>query len=475
MRLGLHSQPGLFRCAANIACTGLLMAGCGGGSSSGGASTPATYSIGGTITGLTTSGLVLANGNDTVSPATAVANFVFPTALASGSNYSVTVRTQPNSEVCQVVNGSGQVGSAAVTNVAVSCAPAWTWESGANTTNVTGVYGTQGVAAANNVPGNRCCSVSWTDNTGDLWLFGGGASNPAGYFNDLWRYHPASNQWTWVSGSNTDGAIGAYGTQGVGAAGNVPGARYGAVAWIDGVGNLWLFGGLGFDSAGTPSRLNDLWRYSPGSGLWTWVSGSNLIDAPGVYGTLGVAAASNVPGARQGSISWIDSAGSLWLFGGQGYDSAGQSGELNDLWRYSPSSGQWTWVAGSNSRSAPGVFGTQGVATAGNVPGARDRSASWIDGAGDFWLFGGIGYDASGISGDLNDLWRYSPASNQWTWVSGSTATVRRRVLRRPRHGRTGQCAGRALARGLLDRQRGRPVVVRWQWDSLPGLSWPSQ
>jgi hypothetical protein len=70
-------------------------------------------------------------------------------------------------------------------------------------------------------------------------------------------------------------------------AGNVPGARYSANSWIDSSGNLWLFGGYGYDSTGAVGRLNDLWRYSPSTGLWTWVSGGNGDNATGVYGTLG--------------------------------------------------------------------------------------------------------------------------------------------------------------------------------------------
>src|SRR5215470_9507366 len=119
---------------------------CGGG----GSSNAATYSIGGTITGLTAAGLVLATGNDTVTPAAGATSFTFATALASGANYAVTVMTQPKSEVCQVASGSGQVGSAAVTNVMVTCTHAWAWLGGSSTVYAAGVYGTQGVAAAAN-------------------------------------------------------------------------------------------------------------------------------------------------------------------------------------------------------------------------------------------------------------------------------------------------------------------------------------
>jgi hypothetical protein len=42
---------------------------------------------------------------------------------------------------------------------------------------------------------------------------------------------------------------------------NVPGSRYDAASWSDRNGHLWLFGGYGFDSIGSPSSLNDLWEY----------------------------------------------------------------------------------------------------------------------------------------------------------------------------------------------------------------------
>jgi len=65
-------------------------------------------------------------------------------------------------------------------------------------------------------------------------------------------------EWTWVSGSNTVDQSGVYGPE---ASSKVPGARDGAVSWIDGSGNFWLFGGQGYDSTGNWDVLNDLWRY----------------------------------------------------------------------------------------------------------------------------------------------------------------------------------------------------------------------
>jgi len=67
---------------------------------------------------------------------------------------------------------------------------------------------------------------------------------------------------------------------------------------------------------------------------------------------------------------------------------------------------EWTWVSGSNVGNAKGVYGTQGVPAATNVPGARDSAVTWTDGSGNFWLYGGSG----------NDLWKFSPTTNMWTW-----------------------------------------------------------
>jgi hypothetical protein len=98
------------------------------------------------------------------------------------------------------------------------------------------------------------------------------------------------------------------------------------------------------------------------------------------------------------------------LVGGYGYDSAGTLGELNDLWKYSPVTGMWTWVDGSETANANGVYGTLGVASAADVPGARDAMAVWIVGNGNVWLFGGEGYNATGADPSApqwNDLWKY--------------------------------------------------------------------
>jgi hypothetical protein len=137
-----------------------------------------------------------------------------------------------------------------------------------------------------------------------------------------------------MGGSDTVNAAGTYGTKGVAAPGNIPGARLAAVAWLDSSGNVWLHGGQSPDPMGNPIGLNDLWEYS--AGQWKWVSGSDTPNASGSYGTQGTAAVDNVPGSRYGASSWLDASDHLWLFGGAGLDSAGTNGGLNDLWEYAP-------------------------------------------------------------------------------------------------------------------------------------------
>ncbi len=300
-------------------------------------------------------------------------------------------------------------------------ASGWAWMSGESVVEEIGIYGTQGIAAASNVPGARDGAASWIDSSGNLWLFGGTGLDSVGNLgglNDLWEYSPATLEWTWMFGSSTVYQAGSYGTLRTAGTSNVPGAREGAVSWIDANGKLWLFGGTGHDSAGNLGALNDLWKYDPSTLEWTWMSGSDTVGQAGNYGTPDVA----VPGARSGAISWVNSTGNFWLFGGWGYDISGNLGWLNDLWEYNPSTLEWTWVSGSSSSGEAGIYGTMSTAATTNVPGGRDSAVSWIDSSGNLWLFGGDGLDSAGAEGWLNDLWEFDPATLEWTWVSGSSS-----------------------------------------------------
>ncbi len=77
--------------------------------------------LGGTLSHLTQSGLVLLNnGGDDLSVAKNSTTFTFSTEIPSGSAYNITVGTQPTGQTCVVSNGSGTA-TADVTNIAVDC------------------------------------------------------------------------------------------------------------------------------------------------------------------------------------------------------------------------------------------------------------------------------------------------------------------------------------------------------------------
>jgi 6-phosphogluconolactonase (cycloisomerase 2 family) len=131
----------------------LSLAACGGG---GGGSTPSQtttpppptqYTIGGQVTGLSGTGLVLQdNGGDNLSVSASGA-FTFATKLNSGAAYNVTVMTQPSGQTCTPTNNTGTA-SANVTSVTVTCTNA-----SSNVTiggTVTGLTGTTGVVLQDN-------------------------------------------------------------------------------------------------------------------------------------------------------------------------------------------------------------------------------------------------------------------------------------------------------------------------------------
>ena len=109
------------------------------------ATTPPAYAISGTVAGLTGSGLVLATpGEPNLEVSAGATSFAFANGVPSGTAYSVTVVSQPSGQSCTVMNGSGAVASADVTNVAVTCGEGVTWASVAAGTNHTAALKTDG-------------------------------------------------------------------------------------------------------------------------------------------------------------------------------------------------------------------------------------------------------------------------------------------------------------------------------------------
>jgi Galactose oxidase, central domain len=273
----------------------------------------------------------------------------------------------------------------------------WAWMGGSSNYRASGTYGTEYQFAASNAPGARDSVTGWTDTSGRLWLFGGEGFDSLGsngLLNDLWVFDPSQGthgEWAWMGGSEVARAAGSYGTEYQFADSNVPGVRDEAMSWTDENGKLWLFGGDGYIPSRGFGYWNDLWAFDPSQGAhgeWAWMGGSSTFPSgygySGVYGTEDQFATSSVPGGRNSGATWVDPDGKLWLFGGEGFDSLGNNGLLNDLWELevpdlaasavmtNPASGStlsgasttFTWTAGYG---ATGYF-----LWIGTSPGAHD-------------------------------------------------------------------------------------------------------
>jgi hypothetical protein len=135
--------------------------------------------------------------------------------------------------------------------------------------------------------------------------------------------------------------------------------------------------------------------------------GSDVVDESGVYGSLGVASASNWPGGREALHMCFDSTSEkLYIYGGYGMPSGSDHGGLADLWSLDMSTGQWTWEDGSNLANQAPVYGNIGVASASNSAGGRfTPSAVWCEiSSTRLFIFGGRVVRSS-TSGRISDLW----------------------------------------------------------------------
>jgi hypothetical protein len=284
----------------------------------------------------------------------------------------------------------------------------WTWIGGSDMSHGTAVYGTQGVFDPSVIPHSIYAPGQCVDQSGRLWVFGGTLGSSS---NDLWCFDPAIEQWAWMGGGQLIDQAGHYGIKGVPSPDNWPRSRgYCAAMWCDLNGDLWMFGGL----AG--AEYNDLWRYEISTGLWTWMHGDSTALSNGSYGIIGVAHPSNEPPCRFETIgTWVADDGGLWMYGGE----RNPFYSYSDMWRYDPTTDQWTWMHGTAGAPGGAVnFGTLNVPAPSNTPGKRCAWTHWKDNDGKFWLFGGMTH---GVNLPSNDLWMFDPITVQWTWKGGPT------------------------------------------------------
>ncbi|MBK9196193.1 MAG: hypothetical protein IPO17_14705 [Flavobacteriales bacterium] len=233
-------------------------------------------------------------------------------------------------------------------------------------------------------------------------------------------------------------------------------------SWTAQDGTFWMFGGQ--DNSG--NGLAALWKYDPATNMWTWMKGPSTFYFLGSFGTQGIEDPANLPPAKTfGGASWVDLDGNFWMYGGENGDNY-DNNMNNDLWRYNPGTNNWTWMKGTFLDNPPAVWGSLGVPDINNQPPARNNCyGTWVDDQGDLWMFGG-----AFLQQPSDDLWRYTIATNTWTWMNGSQTTnaladygTMGMTSGNEHPGRTpGLCVGQG---------RGRPVVVARR-EHRCGLLW---
>ncbi|MBP9708902.1 MAG: hypothetical protein KBD78_14800, partial [Oligoflexales bacterium] len=161
-------------------------------------------------------------------------------------------------------------------------------------------------------------AMSWRDEDGNFWLFGGQGYDTSWNwyeYGDLWKFD--GEDWTWVSGPQNTFQAPVYGTLGQFGAANTPGSRSDACTTLDDQGDLWLFGGYYYDAnAGWEMvHLTDLWKFN--GSQWAWMGGSQDKDILGVFGTKGIYAAENTPPSLKDCSLFATADDEIILFGGR--------------------------------------------------------------------------------------------------------------------------------------------------------------
>lgn len=298
----------------------------------------------------------------------------------------------------------------------------WIWQGGYEGESGAANYGTLGVASTDHIPGARSFHKMIHLSDEHILLFAGigNSSTTTGYLNDLWRYNYNTGEWTWLGGSNIANPQPNYGTKGQASASNVPGGKGNFAIAKAGDGSVWIFGGIGLAEGGATGYTNDLWRLDYDSSnstfQYTWVSGTSLTNQAGIYGEQGQSGSGNTPGARVDANLWVDANGEVYLFSGAGYDENGVLGAMNDLWKFDPSTSEWTWISGSKTANSTG-FGTPNTESSTIVPTQRFAYDFWVEPNKFIWAFGGGG------SSQNIFMWRYNMENQLWAWLYQSSET----------------------------------------------------
>ena len=365
----------------------------------------ATYSVGGTVSGLSGTVVLQDNGGDDLSVSASGA-FTFATALATGSAYNVTVKTNPAGQTCSVANGSGTVGSANITNVAVTCTAGATYSVGGT---VSGLSGT--VVLQDN--GGDDLSVS----ANGAFTFGTGLAAGSAY-NVTVKTNPAGQTCSVANGSGTVGSA------------NITNVAVTCTA------NSAGSGSDNFNRADGPLGAN--WTDMSDGGLAISSQAVAGTSATGTSGDMRTAESYSSNQYSQVEVTSTQLTGTQWIGPAVRTQNGGQDGYLGiydwnngnpELMLFMRSGGNWTQL-GSTYSSGPLAAGTQlklmvvgstlsflenGVeriavydnSLTGGAPGIMANGT----GTADNWSGGSAGFEVHYLSTDANGVQSYDMIS----------------------------------------------------------------
>lgn len=286
-------------------------------------------------------------------------------------------------------------------------------------------------------------------------------------------------------------------------------ARTGAVTWTDVQGNLWMLGGKGFSSEGPERILDELWKYdgvrwrlekdvtSRDERSWirnVWQKTETLKKLERVKEALGefIVDLGRSPSQREGLGSLLVKPANVNYWRGPYLKNKSDLyGIYNDRFQLRIQNGLLAVVsAGPDKRfdtkddlSAVlerSYYSAKGAVNPLNFPGLRSKAITWVNAAGEAWLFGGNCDGSSYVSSD--DLWKWD--GKQWVWLAGEKCGFRKSShKRRSKQQTPGVRTGAASwvdAQGHLwlfggltggESYSGSSAVVNdlWKWD---GISW---
>jgi uncharacterized repeat protein (TIGR03803 family) len=264
----------------------LQLMGCGSSGSSPSSGNYTSFSIGGTVSGLSGSDVGLINNETDSLLVSSNGSFKFSLTASRGGLYSVHIATQPAGQVCTVTNGDGVVAKANVTNIKVACvtgpeATLYAFAGGAD-----GRYPDSGVTAGPDGNFYGTTTYGGTNNFGTVYKL-----TPAGVKTTLYSFAGGTGDGQYPASGLELGDDGAFYVT------TTAGGTFGKGTFfritLDGVETvLYSFGGSG--SGATPQGLT-------------------LLDDGAFYGTTTTGGANNL-----GTVYKITSAGEqtvLYSFG----------------------------------------------------------------------------------------------------------------------------------------------------------------